>query len=286
MEHLLAAESVPTLVLALLLGAVIGSFLNVVIVRLPVQLQRQWQRECEEMSGNPVTQQERFSIAVPGSHCPECKAPIAWYDNIPLLSYLVLRARCRHCQTHIPVTYWLVEILSCLTFGLVAWHYGFSMTSLVYITVFSILICLLVIDYRHQLLPDQLTYPLLWIALLWSLSDKSAMTPSLAIIGAVAGYLSLWSVYWAFKLITGKEGMGYGDFKLLAGITAFTGATLLPVTILASSVCGAVIGLILLRRKSRSQPIPFGPFLIGGGLLSYFYGTEILFGYWRWLGGA
>ena len=286
MEHLLAAESLPTLVLALLLGAVIGSFLNVVIVRLPVQLKHQWQRECAEISGTPVTQQERFSIAVPGSHCPECKAAIAWYDNIPLLSYLVLRARCRHCQTHIPVTYWLVEILSCLTFGLVAWHYGFSMTSLVYVTVFSILICLLVIDSRHQLLPDQLTYPLLWIALLWSLADNSTMTPSLAIIGAVAGYLSLWSVYWAFKLITGKEGMGYGDFKLLAGITAFTGATLLPVTILASSVCGAVIGLILLRRKSRSQPIPFGPFLIGGGLLSYFYGTEILFGYWRWLGGA
>lgn len=286
MEHLLAAESVPTLVLALLLGAVIGSFLNVVIVRLPVQLQHQWQRECAEMNGTPVTEQDRFSIAVPGSHCPECKATIAWYDNIPLLSYLVLRARCRHCQTRIPVTYWLVEIISCLTFGLVAWHYGFSITALVYVTVFSLLICLLVIDWRHQLLPDQLTYPLLWIALLWSLSDNSAMTPDLAIIGAVAGYLSLWSVYWAYKLITGKEGMGYGDFKLLAGITAFTGATLLPVTILASSVCGAVIGLIMLRRKSHSQPIPFGPFLIGGGLLSYFYGTELLFSYWRWLGGV
>lgn len=286
MEHLLVAESVPTLVLALVLGAVIGSFLNVVITRLPVQLQRQWQRECAEMNGTPVTEQDRFSIAVPGSHCPECKAPIAWYDNIPLLSYLFLRARCRHCKSAIPVTYWLVEIFSCLAFGLIAWNFGFSITALVYASVFSLLICLLVIDWHHQLLPDQLTYPLLWIALLWSLSDNSAITPDSAIIGAVAGYLSLWTVYWAYKIVTGKEGMGYGDFKLLAAITAFTGATLLPVTILASSVCGAIIGLIMLRRQSRSQPIPFGPFLIGGGLLSYFYGTELLFSYWRWLGGV
>lgn len=286
MEHLLVAGSVPTLVLALLFGAVIGSFLNVVIVRLPVQLQRQWQRECAEMNGTPVTEQDRFSIAAPASHCPKCQTPIAWYDNIPLLSYLVLRARCRHCQTTIPVTYWLVEIVSCLSFGAIAWHYGFSLTALVYMTVLSLLICLFVIDWRHQLLPDQLTYPLLWTALFWSMSDSSAITSDSAIIGAAVGYLSLWSVYWAYKLLTGKEGMGYGDFKLLAGITAFTGVTMLPVTILASSVCGAVIGLIMLRQKSRSQPIPFGPFLIGGGLLSYFYGTELLFSYWRWLGGV
>lgn len=286
MEHLLVAGSVPTLMLALLLGAVIGSFLNVVIVRLPVQLQRQWQRECAEMNGKPVTEQDRFSIAFPASHCPECKTPIAWYDNIPLLSYLVLRARCRHCHTPIPVTYWFVEIVSCLSFGAIAWHYGFSLTALVYVTVVALLLCLLVIDWRHQLLPDQLTYPLLWVALLWSMSDSSAITSDSAITGAVVGYLSLWSVYWAYKLITGKEGMGYGDFKLLAAITAFTGVTMLPVTILASSVCGAVVGLIMLRQKSRSQPIPFGPFLIGGGLLSYFYGTELLFSYWRWLGGV
>ncbi|MDV6316022.1 A24 family peptidase [Idiomarina sp. HP20-50] len=285
MDYLLAAESVPTLVLALVFGAVIGSFLNVVITRLPIQLQRQWQRECAEMNGTPVTEQDRFSIAVPGSHCPQCKTSIAWYDNIPLLSYLVLRARCRHCKTRISVAYWLVELISCLAFGLIAWHYGFSLTALVLATSLSLLICLFVIDWRHQLLPDQLTYPLLWIALLWSMSNNSAITPDSAIIGAVVGYLSLWSVYWAYKLITGKEGMGYGDFKLLAAITAFTGATLLPVTILASSVCGAIIGLFMLRQKSRSQPIPFGPFLIGGGLLSYFYGTELLFGYWRWLGG-
>ncbi|MGM0429963.1 MAG: prepilin peptidase [Pseudomonadota bacterium] len=286
MEHLLAAESIPTLVLALLLGAVIGSFLNVVISRLPIQLQRQWQRECAEMNGTPLKEQDRFSIAAPGSHCPECKASIAWYDNIPLLSYLVLRARCRHCQTHIPLTYWLVELISCLAFGLVAWHFGFSLPALVYVTVFSLLICLFVIDWNHQLLPDQLTYPLLWIALLWSLSPASELSPDSAIIGAVAGYLSLWSIYWAFKLVTGKEGMGYGDFKLLAGITAFTGATLLPVTILASSVCGAIVGLAMVRGKGRSQPIPFGPFLIGGGILSYFFGTELLFSYWHWLGGV
>ncbi|MFS6537491.1 A24 family peptidase [Idiomarina loihiensis] len=286
MEYLLAAGSIPTLMVALVLGAVIGSFLNVVITRLPIQLERQWQRECAEMNGTPVTEQDRFSIAFPGSHCPECKASIAWYDNIPLLSYLVLRARCRHCQTRIPVTYWLVEIISCLVFGLIGWHFGFTLPALVYVTVFSLLICLFVIDWRHQLLPDQLTYPLLWVALLWSISDLSDMTPASAIIGAAAGYLSLWSVFWAYKLITGKEGMGYGDFKLLAAITAFTGATLLPVTILASSVCGAVIGLIMLHRRSRSQPIPFGPFLIGGGLLSYFYGMELLFSYWHWLGGT
>jgi leader peptidase (prepilin peptidase)/N-methyltransferase len=286
MEHLLTAESIPTLMLALILGAVIGSFLNVVISRLPIQLQRQWQRECAEMNGTPLKELDHFSIAVPGSHCPECKASIAWYDNIPLLSYLILRARCRHCQTHIPLTYWLVELISCLAFGLVAWNFGFSLTALVYVAVFSLLICLFVIDWHHQLLPDQLTYPLLWIALLWSLSPASEFSPDSAIIGAVAGYLSLWSIYWAFKLVTGKEGMGYGDFKLLAGITAFTGATLLPVTILASSVCGAIVGLAMIRGKGRSQPIPFGPFLIGGGILSYFFGTDLLFSYWRWLGGV
>lgn len=284
MDYLFVTESTPTLVLGLILGAVIGSFLNVVIYRLPVQLQRQWQRDCAELNSTTPPDAKAFSIASPASHCPACEQPIAWYDNIPIISYVILRARCRHCRTPITISYWLVETLCCLVFGALAWHHGLSLIALLQACVFSLLICLFLIDWRHQLLPDQLTYPLLWLGLLWSLSPDSVLSAEQAIIGALAGYLSLWSVFWVYKLLTGKEGMGYGDFKLLAGITAFTGVTLLPVTILASSICGALIGVIVLGRKSRTQPIPFGPFLIGGGLLSYFYGTELLFTYWHWLG--
>lgn len=286
MEYLLMTESAPTLILGLIIGAVIGSFLNVVIYRLPIQLQRQWQRDCADLNGTTPPDTNAFSIATPASHCPDCEHPIAWYDNIPIVSYWVLRGRCRHCRTSIAIHYWLVETLCCLVFGALAWHHGLNLIALLQASVFSLLVCLFVIDWRHQLLPDQLTYPLLWLGLLWSLSPDSVLSSEQAIIGALAGYLSLWSVFWVYKLLTGKEGMGYGDFKLLAAITAFTGVSLLPVTILASSICGALIGVIVLGRKSRTQPIPFGPFLIGGGLLSYFYGTELLLTYWHWLGVA
>ncbi|TDP32672.1 type 4 prepilin peptidase 1 [Idiomarina aquatica] len=284
METLYAAGQWPAVLIGILLGACVGSFLNVVIVRLPKQLQQQWQRECAELNGQPVKELDRYNLAHPPSHCPQCQHRIAWYDNIPLLSYVVLMGRCRHCRDTIPVVYWLVELLMTAVIGYAAWTLGITLTWLVLLVATALLVAMVVIDTRHQLLPDQLTYCLLWLGLLWSISGQSAITPTTALIGAAAGYLSLWLVYWAFKLLTGKEGLGYGDFKLLAAIGAFTGATLLPVTILASSLVGIVVGVIAMLKRGYSAPIPFGPFLIGGGLISYFYGNELLLSYWQWIG--
>ncbi|MTJ02780.1 A24 family peptidase [Idiomarina piscisalsi] len=286
MTELFAAQTTAMLLLSVVLGAVIGSFLNVVIHRLPIQLQRQWQQECAEANGTPHAQMEPFNLAFPASHCPTCQSPIAWYDNIPLFSFLFLKARCRHCKTPISISYWLVEIVTAVSFGFIGWQYGISLPALFYSAVAGLLICLFVIDLHNKLLPDVLNYSLLWLGLLWSLSDQSPVTPEQSIVGAVIGYLALWSVYWIFKLLTKKEGMGYGDFKLLAALTAFTGATVLPVTVLAASLCGAVIGIIYIKFSGRAQPIPFGPFLIGGGLISYFWGHQLLYAYWSWLGGA
>ncbi|MGM0480866.1 MAG: prepilin peptidase [Pseudomonadota bacterium] len=284
MDVIYQAGSWPAVIIGLLLGATVGSFLNVVIVRLPRQLQLQWQYECAELNGQPVTEQERYNIAFPASHCPQCKAPIAWYDNIPLVSYLALAGKCRHCRQPIPAVYWLVELCMTLVLGFAAWQLGLSLAFGMLLITVSLLVCMVVIDIQHQLLPDQLNYSLLWLGLLWSLTETASVSPGQAIIGASLGYLSLWSVFWLFKLATGKDGLGYGDFKLLAAIGAFTGATLLPVTVLASSVVGVVVGLVALARKGRSEPIPFGPFLIGGGLISYFYGEYLLHSYWQWLG--
>ena len=286
MTELFAAHTIAMLILSVILGAVIGSFLNVVIHRLPIQLQRQWQLECAEANGTPANQVEPFNLAFPASHCPKYQSAIAWYDNIPLLSFLFLRARCRHCKAPISISYWAVEIIAAISFGLIGWQYGITVPALFYAVVTSLLICLFVIDLHHKLLPDVLNYSLLWLGLLWSLSEYSSITTEQALIGAVVGYLSLWSVYWVFKLLTKKEGMGYGDFKLLAALTAFTGATVLPVTVLAASLCGAVVGIVYIKLSGRAQPIPFGPFLIGGGIISYFWGHELLYAYWSWLGGA
>ncbi|HAE89550.1 MAG TPA: prepilin peptidase [Idiomarina baltica] len=284
MDVLLAATSWQALLIAGLLGASVGSFLNVVIARLPKQLQLQWKYECAELAGEPVREKTQFNIAVPGSHCPKCQHSVAWYDNIPILSYLVLRAQCRHCNTPIPIYYWLVEVATTLIFLALSWQFGLTISFWVFGTALSLLIAMTVIDYQHQLLPDNLTYPLLWLALLWSISPLSTVTPSQAIIGAVVGYLSLWSLYWVFKLLTGKEGMGYGDFKLLAALSAFTGVTLLPVTVIFSAVAGILIGLAVAIKHKQSVPIPFGPFLAIGGVISYLWGETLLQSYWQWLG--
>ncbi|PYE33269.1 type 4 prepilin peptidase 1 [Idiomarina fontislapidosi] len=284
MDALFVAASWQALLIAGLLGASVGSFVNVVIVRLPKQLELQWKYECAELAGEPVREKTQFNIAVPGSHCPSCQQPVAWYDNIPILSYLVLRAQCRHCQTTIPIFYWLVEIATTLIFIGLGWQFGLSLGFWVFGCALSLLIAMTLIDYQHQLLPDQLTYPFLWLALLWSLSPLSTVTPSQAIIGAVVGYLSLWSLYWLFKLLTGKEGMGYGDFKLLAGLSAFTGVALLPVTVIFSAVAGVIIGIIVAIKHKQSVPIPFGPFLAVGGVISYVWGESLLTAYWQWLG--
>lgn len=284
MEYLYVAGQWPALLVGALLGACVGSFINVVIIRLPRQLQLQWQRECAELNGQPVKELDRYNLAHPASHCPQCQHTIAWYDNIPLLSYLLLRGQCRHCKQAIPLNYWVVEIFVTAVAAYSAWSLGVHLQFFVCLTIAALLVAMIVIDARHQLLPDQLTYCLLWLGLLWSLHPQASVTPSQAIVGATAGYLSLWSVYWLFKVITGKEGLGYGDFKLLAAIGAFTGVALLPVTILASSLVGIIAGVAAMIKRGHSAPIPFGPFLIGGGLVSYFYGHDILTAYWQWLG--
>lgn len=284
MDELFVAASWQALLIAGLLGASVGSFLNVVIVRLPKQLHLQWKYECAELAGEPIREKTQFNIAVPGSHCPSCQHAVAWYDNIPILSYLFLQAQCRHCQSAIPIFYWLIEIATTLIFIGLSWQFGLNLSFWVFACAISLLIAMTLIDYQHQLLPDNLTYPFLWLALLWSLSSLSAVTPSQAIIGAVVGYLSLWSLYWLFKLLTGKEGMGYGDFKLLAGLTAFTGVTLLPVTVIFSAVAGIVVGIAVAIKHKQSVPIPFGPFLAIGGVISYVWGEPLLTAYWQWLG--
>ncbi|MDX1705246.1 A24 family peptidase [Pseudidiomarina sp.] len=269
-----------------LLGLVVGSFLNVVIGRYPVMLQRQWQRECAELTGQPAAAADTalFNLATPGSHCPRCQQPIAWYDNIPLLSWIWLKAQCRHCKTRISARYPVIELLTGITFGILTWYLGGSAELLWYLILASILISLFFIDLDHMLLPDQLTLSMLWLGLLVALTGGPVPLAD-AVIGAISGYLFLWTVYWAFKLITGKEGMGYGDFKLLAAFGAWAGYQMLPVIIIAAAGSGAVLGLLIqaLDRKRRGQPIPFGPFLISGGVIALIWGEQLLYGYWTWL---
>lgn len=269
-----------------LFGLVVGSFLNVVIGRLPVMLQRQWQAECAALTDSSKTteQLERFNLAVPNSRCPTCNQAITWYDNIPVLSWLLLKARCRNCKTAISARYPLIETLTGVVFGLLCWNFGINAELLLWCLFAALLICLFFIDLDHMLLPDQLTYLLLWLGLLYALFGGAVPLQD-AVIGAMAGYLALWSVYWAFKLLTGKEGMGYGDFKLLAAFGAWLGYTLLPVVVIAAAVSGAVLGIIWqrLQRERQGQPIPFGPFLICGGVIAMLWGEALLSSYWNWL---
>lgn len=274
-------------VFGLLLGLVVGSFLNVVIGRFPVMMQRQWQRECAEVTGvTPSEQHEPFNLAKPNSHCPKCKSPIKWYDNIPVISWLVLRAKCRSCGTGISVRYPLIELLTGIVFALIVWNLGFTFTTFVYLFLACLLISMFFIDADHMLLPDQMTYLMLWTGLGFAIYSAHIPLQD-AVIGAMAGYLALWSVYWGFKLLTGKEGMGYGDFKLLAAFGAWHGYQLLPVTIIAAAASGAVIGIAwqTINRNKQGQPIPFGPFLICGGVIAMLWGESLLTGYLNWVHG-
>jgi len=265
------------------LGLVVGSFLNVVIGRLPIMLQRQWQAQCAALNDQPPVPHQRFNLALPNSHCPGCAHAIAWYDNIPLLSWLLLQARCRHCNMAIAVRYPLVETITAALFGLLYWHYGLSIDLLMWWLFAALLICLLVIDLDHMLLPDQLTYLLLWLGLLYAVLGGPVPLEQ-AVLGAIAGYLALWSVYWLFKLLTGKEGMGYGDFKLLAALGAWLGYSLLPLVIIVAALSGAVLGIIWQRWQSQqhSQPIPFGPFLIAAAVVALLWGDALVAQYWQW----
>ncbi|MDX5364219.1 MAG: A24 family peptidase [Pseudazoarcus pumilus] len=265
-----------------LLGLFVGSFLNVVIHRLPRMMEREWHAQAAELRGEHAPELPRYNLATPSSTCPHCGHRITALENIPLLSYIVLRGRCAHCAAPIAPRYPAVEALSALVAGYAALHFGFSLALLGALLFLWAVIALAAIDLDTQFLPDQITLPLLWLGLLINLDGIYASLPD-AVIGAVAGYLSLWSVYWLFRLTTGKEGMGYGDFKLLAAIGAWLGWQALPLVILLSSLVGAVVGisLIVLRQHERSTPIPFGPYLAAAGAIALFWGNDIVD---AWLG--
>jgi len=257
-------------------GLLIGSFLNVVIHRLPIMMEREWQAQCSELAGNPAPHVEPFSLVSPRSRCPHCGHPIGALENIPVLSYLLQKGCCKGCGKGISPRYPLVEALTGLAFGYAAWRFGFSLAGVGAMLFLAIMIALTFIDADTQLLPDDLTLPLLWAGLLINLFHTFTTLPN-AVVGAAVGYLALWSVYWLFKLATGKEGMGYGDFKLLAAIGAWLGWPLLPLVILLSSLVGAVIGiaLIVLAKRGRNVPMPFGPYLAIAGVIALFWGNEI-----------
>jgi leader peptidase (prepilin peptidase)/N-methyltransferase len=284
---------------AFLLGLVIGSFLNVVIYRLPIMLERDWRTQATELLSSagdatltasaPQGVSERFTLSTPRSACPACKAPIKAWQNIPLVSWLLLRGRCASCKTKISARYPLVELATGLLSAWVAWHFGFGAPAACGLLVTWALIALTGIDIDHQLLPDGITLPLMWAGLLAAViagpisGSPIPVSAHDAIIGAASGYLSLWLVFHTFRLITGKEGMGYGDFKLFAALGAWLGWKLLPLVILLSAAAGAILGIlmIVLRGRDRSTPMPFGPYLAAAGWLAMMYGDVLVSGYLR-----
>ncbi|CAK17338.1 prepilin peptidase [Pseudomonas entomophila] len=271
--------------LAAVLGLLVGSFLNVLAYRLPVMLERQWQREAQEVLGLPQAEYERFDLCLPASRCPHCQRPIRAWENIPVLSYLALRGRCSGCKARISARYPLVELATALLSLLVAWHFGPGVEALAVMLLTWGLIGLSLIDAEHQLLPDVLVLPLLWLGLV--VNAFGLLVPLAdAVWGAVAGYLSLWAVYWVFKLVTGKEGMGFGDFKLLAMLGAWGGWQILPLTLMLASLVGALIGLALVRlkRTQMGAALPFGPYLAIAGWIAVLWGDEIVASYLQLLG--
>lgn len=263
-----------------LLGLCIGSFLNVVIHRLPKMMEREWQVQCADLRGEPASTAEALTLAAPRSRCPACAHQITALENIPLISYLVLGGKCSACGIRISLRYPIIEIFSGLLSALIAWHFGPTLQTAGALLLIWSLIALAAIDFDTQLLPDSITLPLLWLGLLFNLFGTFTDLPS-AVIGAMAGYLSLWSIFWLFKLATGKEGMGYGDFKLLAALGAWLGWSMLPTIILLSSLVGAIVGvsLIVLARHGRNVPIPFGPYLAAAGCIALLWGTQLTHGY-------
>jgi leader peptidase (prepilin peptidase)/N-methyltransferase len=277
-----------------LIGLIVGSFLNVVIYRLPIILEREWRSQAADVLsvGTALTAeptQAPFSLSTPRSACPKCKAPITAWQNIPVVSWLMLRGRCAACRTKISARYPLVELATGLLSAGVAWHFGFGLPAACALLVTWSLIALTGIDIDHQLLPDNITLPLMWAGLVAAVAIGSGLgtalpvSPKDAVIGAVAGYLSLWLVFHAFKLVTGKEGMGYGDFKLFAALGAWLGWKVLPLVLILSAATGAVLGILMiaLRGRDRSAPMPFGPYLAAAGWLAMMYGDSLVNGYLR-----
>jgi leader peptidase (prepilin peptidase)/N-methyltransferase len=279
---------------AFLLGLMVGSFLNVVIYRLPIMLEREWRSQAAEVLAGTAAPVEtpasaHLGLITPRSACPNCKAPITAWQNIPVLSWLILRGRCASCKSKIPARYPIVELATASLSAWVAWHFGFGTSAACALLVTWSLIALTGIDIDHQLLPDNITLPLMWAGLLAAVvigpKVGSALPVSVedALIGAMSGYVSLWLVYHGFRLVTGKEGMGYGDFKLSAALGAWLGWKLLPIVILLSAATGAVLGIamILLRGRDRSAPMPFGPYLAAAGWVAMMYGDTLVDGYLR-----
>lgn len=291
MQWIEALQHYPWIVLffTTAIGLLVGSFLNVVIYRLPVMMEREWKQECRLILEIEPSSSEKlsdtFNLAYPPSRCKNCQVPIKAWQNIPILSYLMLKGRCHNCQTSISARYPVIEAITGLLSFLVIWQFGATANGLSILVFTWSLICLIMIDVDHKLLPDQITLPLLWLGLI--INSYGLLVPlEDALWGAVAGYLSLWSVYWIFKLITGKEGMGYGDFKLLAALGAWMGWQSLPMIILLSSLVGAIIGSIILmaNKKGRETAIPFGPYLATAGWIAMLWGDVITDSYLQFAG--
>ncbi len=296
LPQLLQSSPLAFTIMAGVLGLMVGSFLNVVIHRLPKMMELAWREQCAELSqsgetGKPASGEVQavhrapYNLIVPRSACPHCNHAISASENIPIVSYLLLRGKCKGCGAAISPRYPIVEAISGIVCAYAAWHFGFGWTAAGALLLVWALLALTAIDIDTQLLPDDITLPLLWAGLLFNLFGVFANLSS-AVLGAVIGYLALWSVYWLFKLVTGKEGMGYGDFKLLAALGAWLGWQMLPLIILLSSLVGAVVGIILIvaLKHGRNIPIPFGPYLAGGGLIALFWGPVLTQAYLRLLG--
>ncbi len=285
MSLLQALQAYPALFVStvVVMSLAIGSFLNVVIHRVPKMLERRWRAELTELNGQePAPSEATYNLVAPRSQCPACGHRITAVENIPLLSYLALGGKCSACKAGISPRYPAVEALTGLVSGYIAWRFGFSWTTAAALLFAWAMIAAAFIDLDTFYLPDDITLPLIWVGLLINMRGTFVDLPT-AVLGAVAGYLSLWAVYWAFKLATGKEGMGYGDFKLLAAIGAWLGWKMLPVVILLSSFVGAVVGIsmIVFARHGRNVPIPFGPYLVLGGLIAMFWGDALIEYYMR-----
>ncbi len=284
---LIANNSTVLIVLSIVLGLLVGSFLNVVIYRIPVMLQREWRQQCCEFleldekkfsKDDPTAKHKVFNLVKPDSHCPQCNAPVRAWQNIPILSYVMLHGKCAGCQKPISMRYPVIELVTGLLSGLVAWQFGATWLTLAFLVLTWSLISLTMIDFDHQLLPDNITLPLLWLGLLVNtLLPETTVSAADAVLGAIIGYLSLWSLSWIFKLLTGKEGMGYGDFKLLGALGAWMGWQSLLLIVILSSLVGAVVGiaLLLFRGRDRNIPIPFGPYLAGAGFIAMLWGDAL-----------
>ncbi|MCH8248018.1 MAG: prepilin peptidase [Proteobacteria bacterium] len=283
----LIRESAPLFIAVVFaFSLLIGSFLNVIIHRLPIMMEREWREQARELADTPPETdlpEGRFDLLVPSSHCPSCGALISAWQNIPVISYLLLRGRCANCKSSISARYPLVEFMTAVLAATTAWHFGPGWEALLAIVLTMTLLSITMIDAGTQLIPDAIVLPLMWLGLAMSLyhplpgATTLFIEPSDAIVGAMAGYLSLWSVFWLFKLVTGKDGMGYGDFKLLAALGAWLGWQQLPIIILMSAVVGVAlnVGMIITRGKDRSIPIPFGPYLAGAGWITMIWGETI-----------